>query len=108
MKKSFLGVALFLVAVAAACGSPLDSTVIGLTKPEQQQSVKLAEHRHDLQMRRNKAQLDFQSQMNRMAEEEAGINLESQQLCFQFSKAHKLDQGANYVLDEWKGQLIKK
>ena len=54
-----------------------------------------------------KLQLDFQGAMNRLNEEQSSINMESAKMCFAFKKAHKLDPGSNYLLDEWKGQLVK-
>jgi hypothetical protein len=80
-------------------------TIIKLSPEEKKSAQSIAEARQQLQYERQEATNAYQSQMNRFAERESVLNLQSSKLCFQLNKAHGLDRGKQYQLDEWKGEL---
>ena len=89
-----------------SCATP-SPDVIHLSGGERTQAIVLAEHRQDIAIRRQQAQNDYTAAINRLNEEESNLNILATQLCFQLKKAHALDPGTNYQLDEYKGQLVK-
>lgn len=104
--KNRLAVVALVVFGAAGC-SALAADIVILTKEEKVQAQSIAEQRQQIQFKRGVAQNEFQEKMNRLAEEENKLNIDSARLCFEFKKAHKLEANKGYMLDEWNGRLVK-
>ena len=81
--------------------------VVPLSSSEVKQAQAIALARQELIVKKNEAQMEFQTKMDRCNEEENGLNIQSQKLCFSVKKSHQLDPNVLYRLDEWKGQLVK-
>jgi len=102
--------ALTLLLACTACDqivSAAEPNTINLSSSEKQQAQRIAEDRQQIAFERATVQNDFQAQMNRLAEKEAAVNIESQKLCFALKKAHAISPSKNYWLDEWRGELKK-
>lgn len=104
MRKILLVVS--VLCLLAGCKA-LASGTVSLSDKEKTQAQSLAERRQQIGFDRAAAQAEFQGRMNRLAEQENGLNIEAAKLCFEFKKAHKLPPNTNYQLDEWNGQLVK-
>lgn len=103
--KLFFAIALFTA--VTACASPFGGSVIQLTGQEATRSKAFASHREDVQLRQRQLQLEYQKQCNRLAEEVAQVDLDSQTFTFSLKKTHDLEPGTNYRLDESKAELVK-
>jgi hypothetical protein len=111
MKKYFAVAGLFVLLIGLyACSSNLladQPKIIKLSASETKQAQSLAERRQEIAFERQQAQNAFQAQLDRLAEREQEVNMESAKLCFAMKKAHLMQPNANYLLDEWRGELRK-
>lgn len=103
--KVAIGVLLGLLS-GVACSSLAPDTY-SLTGNEKKLAIGIAEHRQDIQFRRQVLGNDYTASQNRLNEEENKLNIEAAKLCFELKKAHKLNPSSMYSLDEWNGELKK-
>lgn len=99
-----------LLIACAACNqvvSAAEPKTITLSGAEAKQAQQIADQRQQIAFDRAQAQNDFNTQMNRLAERESILNIESAKLCFSLKKAHSINPSATYWLDEWRGELKK-
>lgn len=90
------------VAVHAESGK-----TVSLTAEEKKTAIAYVEQRRSVQMRRQEAQLKYNADMNRLAEEENKINLDYDQFCFSLRKSHSIAYNDNYRINEFKGVMEK-
>lgn len=102
-KKVWFVVSIIVLGAALLECTPQES--ISLSTSETTQARALAERRQDIAFRRASAIADYQARINRLQEEETGVNIDAEKLCFQLKKAHLPDPSSQYLLDEWKGIL---
>jgi len=96
MKRTLL-FGILLLTLACEAGEP---KTIKLSPKEQQQAISIYEQRAQNAM-------DFQAATLKFNQTNDNLNLESQRLCFELKKAHKIPAGSQYQLNEYNGTLEK-
>ncbi len=84
-----------------------NSKIIDLSDTEKPKAMAILERRQSLFMKRQKLEAQYQSDAHRLDEENSVINIDAGQLCFELKKAHKIEPGITYTLDEVNARLVK-
>lgn len=83
------------------------SSDVTLTATERRHAVEIEIHRQNIQFMRNNANSNHTAILNRLNEEDEGVQQDQVKFLFALKQAHELDPGKNYSLDAWRGKLVQ-
>lgn len=80
---------------------------VTLTGNERRHAVEMEIHRQNIQFMRNNANSNHTAILNRLNEEDEGVQQDQVKFLFALKQAHELDPSKNYSLDAWRGKLVQ-
>ena len=103
----FLLIGLAVVLVPRFDAHAENPKMIDLGSSEKAKAMAILERRQAVYVKRQKIDAQYKADVDRLDEEIGEINIDAGQLCFELKKAHKIEPGQTYSLDEVNARLVK-